>query len=566
MKDRIKCIFSLLLVASAMVLGCSSDDKPVTPEITLSDEVVVFAKGAAYKTVDISSNVDFTVASSQSWCTVTPQSGNSKSRVVKISVEANTSPDERTAVVTIAAGAYSKQINVNQALTEALILKQVQYSIPAGGGPLTVEYQTTGQAEITIGKSWITRNQTKTLSEKSETFNISANSSMVARTATIEFKLGNITETATIVQSGVDLAIPADQTGVESDAIALSKKMKIGWNLGNTLEAIGSETAWGNPKTTQALIDVVKAAGFDAVRIPCSWSTYLEDEVDYVIKDEWLARVKEVVDYCVASDLYAIINIHWDGGWLENNPVYEKQAAINKKQKALWNQIAVCFRDYDEHVLFAGTNEVHANYGTPSAENLEVQMSFNQTFVDAVRETGGKNAYRNLIVQSYNTNIDLAYKHLVMPVDKVSKRLMAEVHYYDPYEFTIDNSASYKYLWGAPYKNMTGVATWGQEDHLETEFNKMKIKFYDNGIPVILGEFAASLRDELPEAIKATHKESRCYYLKSVTAKALEKGMVPFYWDNGGTGNNASGLIDRVNRRVFHTDAVNALMEGAGKR
>jgi len=74
------------------------------------------------------------------------------------------------------------------------------------------------------------------------------------------------------------------------------------------------------------------------------------------------------------------------------------------------------------------------------------------------------------------------------------------------------------------------------------------------------------LRDELPEAIKATHKESRCYYLKSVTAKALEKGMVPFYWDNGGTGNNASGLIDRVNRRVFHTDAVNALMEGAGKR
>ncbi len=567
MKYRISIIFSFLLIVSSMiVVACSSDDKESTPEITISDETVNFAKGAAYKSVDISSNVNFTVSSSQSWCSVTPQSGNSENRVIKISVDANTSNDERNAVVTIAAGALSKQINVTQALTEALILKTTNYAISATGGVLTVEYQTTGQTEITVGNTWIIQNQTKTLSEKSVTFNISANSAMESRTGTIVFKLGSITETATIVQSGVDISVPADKTGMESNAIELSKKMKIGWNLGNSLEATGSETAWGNPKTTQSLIDLIKASGFDAVRIPCSWSTYLEDETNYVIKDQWLSRVKEVVDYCVSIGMYAIINIHWDGGWLENNPVYSKQTEINKKQKALWNQIAVCFRDYDEHLLFAGTNEVHFDYGTPSSENLTVQMSFNQTFVDAVRETGGKNAWRNLIVQSYNTNIDLADKHLVMPTDLVDNRLMAEVHYYDPYDFTLETSASYKYLWGAPYKNMTGVVTWGQEDYLENEFNKMKTKFSDNGIPVILGEFAASLRDELPEAIKATHKESRCYYLKSVTAKALEKGMVPFYWDNGGTGNNASGLFNRNTLTVVHDDALNALMEGAGKK
>ena len=566
MKYRIHFYFSCLVLLGILMSSCSSDDKEATPEIIISDEAVVFAKGAAYKSVDISSNVNFTVSSSQSWCTVTPQSGNSESRVIKISVEANTSNDQRNAVVTIAAGSYSRQISVAQALSDALILKQTQFNVAAAGGVLTVEYQTTGEAEITIGESWITKSEAKTLSEKTVTFNISANSAMSSRSGTIGFKLGSITETATVVQAGMDISIPADQTGVESDAMTLSRKMKIGWNLGNSLEATGSETAWGNPKTTQAIINVVKDAGFDVVRIPCAWSQYLQDDVNYVIKDEWLARVKEVVDYCVSVNMYAIINIHWDGGWLENNPVYEKQEAINKKQKALWNQIATYFRNYDEHLLFAGTNEVHADYGTPSAENLEVQMSFNQTFVDAVRETGGKNAYRNLIVQSYNTNIDLAFKHLKMPVDKVQNRLMAEVHYYDPWDFCGDDGSSYKYLWGAPYKDMNGVSNWGQEDYLDDTFHKMKSQFYDKGIPVILGEYGAMLRNALPEPQLTTHKESRCYYLKSVTAKALEKGIVPVYWDNGGGGSNSFALIDRSGLKVGQPDALQALMEGAGKR
>src|SRR5690606_14500704 len=150
-----------------------------------------------------------------------------------------------------------------------------------------------------------------------------------------------------------------------------------------------------------------------------------------------LERVKEVVDYCVDNNMYVVLNIHWDGGWLEENPTSSAQAAVNLKQKALWEQIAVYFRDYDEHLIFAGTNEVHADYGTPTNEHITVQLSYNQTFVNAVRSTGGRNAYRNLAVQSYNTNIQQAVNYLVMPQDVATKRLMAEVHYYDPFDFTL---------------------------------------------------------------------------------------------------------------------------------
>src|SRR4030043_227920 len=96
----------------------------------------------------------------------------------------------------------------------------------------------------------------------------------------------------------------------------IASQMKIGWNLGNTLEAICGENAWGNPNTSQRLIDSVKAAGYDAVRLPCAWDCHTANGV---IDPAWIARVKEVVDYCINDSMYVVLNIHWDGGWLENN-------------------------------------------------------------------------------------------------------------------------------------------------------------------------------------------------------------------------------------------------------
>jgi endoglucanase len=306
----------------------------------------------------------------------------------------------------------------------------------------------------------------------------------------------------------------------------------------------------------------VKAAGFDAVRIPCAWSGYLENTDNYRIRDLWLNRVREVVDYCIANDMHVILNIHWDGGWLEEHPLYANQVEVNKKQKALWEQIAVYFRDYDEHLLFAGTNEVRANYGTPTLEHIEVQQSYNQTFVDAVRSTGGKNKWRNLVVQAYNTNITHAKNHMIMPTDAdgVTDRLMAEVHFYDPYDFTLDNTGASKYLWGADFAGNPNCSTWGQEAWVESEFGIVKAKFIDHNIPVILGEYGATLRAALPEPALSNHLLARNHYLNYVNQVAKAKGIKTFYWDSGYTGNFGSGIFNRATGQPVHVDALNAII------
>jgi len=367
-------------------------------------------------------------------------------------------------------------------------------------------------------------------------------------------------------KEGTTLSIPADKTGMTKDAPALAAMMTFGWNIGNNLEVptgnnpdISGETQWGNPRISQTLINAVQAAGFNAIRIPCAWDSHIADRQTHRLSSAWLARVKEVVDYVVGNGMYAIINIHWDGGWLEENPTYAKQAEVNAKQKALWEQIAVYFRDYDEHLLFAGTNEVHANYGTPTAEHRTVQMSYNQTFVNAVRSTGGRNAWRNLVVQAYNTNIDHAVAYLQMPTDNVANRLMAEVHYYDPWNFCGDASST-EFLWGAEFAGSPNVSTWGQEDYVDAQFNKMKSNFVDHGIPVILGEYSATYRGTLTGQNLIDHKKSRANWLSYVTNSARQRGLVPFYWDNGATGNNGSGLFNRSTGGQVHADAIQAIM------
>jgi endoglucanase len=209
-------------------------------------------------------------------------------------------------------------------------------------------------------------------------------------------------------------SIALDSTGMSNlNSYEFSKKFGRGWNLGNSLEAIGGETAWGNPKTTQRLIDSIKAAGFNSIRIPVAWSRF-SDAPTYTIDTNWLARVEEVVNYALNDSMYIIMNEHWDGGWLQ--PTYAEQEANNERLAAMWQQIAVHFRDYDDHLIFAGTNEVlfDDNYGAPSVEYYTVQNGFNQVFVNTVRSTGGRNVYRYLAVQGFNTNIDYTVSYFSM--------------------------------------------------------------------------------------------------------------------------------------------------------
>ena len=359
--------------------------------------------------------------------------------------------------------------------------------------------------------------------------------------------------------------IAADASGMSSTAVQLAAKMKLGWNIGNSLEASGSEEGWGNPKVTKELINLVKANGFNAIRIPCTWNQYANNSTAK-ISAAWLTRVKEVVQYCVDNEMYVVLNIHWDGGWLEEHCTEDKKEANNAKQKAFWQQIATHFRDYDEHLLFASANEPNVD----DTNQMAVLNSYHQTFIDAVRSTGGKNAYRNLIVQGPRTDITKTNNWMnTLPTDKVADRMMVEIHCYTPWAFaglTKDESWSKMfYYWGADNHSATDTdhnPDWGEEAQVNADFKLMKTKFIDKGIPVIMGEYGAIRRSDLTGDNLALHLKSRNYYLNYVTKQAKANGLIPFYWDEGSITNNGFGIFNRKTNTVFDVQALNALMDG----
>lgn len=329
--------------------------------------------------------------------------------------------------------------------------------------------------------------------------------------------------------------------------------MGLGWNLGNSLEAIGGETAWGNPMVTQQLINSIKAAGFDTIRIPVAWSQF-SDEANFVINSNWIARVEEVVNYALSADMYVVMNQHWDGGWMQ--PTYAQQEYVNNRLQIMWTQIANHFKDYDSRLLFAGTNEVmvEGDYGTPTVEYYTVQNSFNQTFVDAVRATGGANASRYLVVQGFNTNIDHTVNFAVVPTDSATNRLMMEVHYYDPYNFTLNTNSNIT-QWGVIATDPSVTETWANESYVDATFQKMKTNFVDQGIAVILGEYGVVSRANV-----AGHETYREYWNQYITQSAVDHGMVPIYWDNGYSGDGGMALFDRASGNQLYPNIINAII------
>jgi endoglucanase len=341
-------------------------------------------------------------------------------------------------------------------------------------------------------------------------------------------------------------------------SLQLSQEMAPGWNLGNSLEAIGGETNWGNPAPTQATLNMIKAAGFNTVRIPLSWKQYADSNDN--IRADWMARVTEVVNYARNAGLYVIINIHWDGGWMDT-PTYAQQATINARIQKFWTQIANNFRNYDDHLLFAGTNEVMManDYSTPTIEYYTVQNSFNQTFVNAVRATGGNNAVRHLVVQGFNTNVDYTYSYFTVPNDSVANRLMVEVHYYDPYDFTINTGNDNIWQWGSIATSPANTETWANESYVDAQFDKLKQRFIDGlGMPVLMGEYAAVMRPNVDSAQKY-----RTYWDQYVTHSARTRGIVPTYWDDGYTGNHSMGLFNRANGTQAYPDLVGTIVNAA---
>lgn len=311
------------------------------------------------------------------------------------------------------------------------------------------------------------------------------------------------------------------------------KEMGVGWNLGNTLEACGSwitgssvenyETAWGNPVTTKEMIDGIAGAGFKSVRIPVAWSNMMAE--DYTIDASLISRVKEVTGYVLDNDMYAIINIHWDGGWISKAD--EDHDGTLEKYKAVWKQVTAEFSDYSDKLILESLNEegVYENTWNRYSNVGDKEKAFgllnelNQTFVDLVRESGGNNAKRHLLIAGYATDVDLtcdpAFK---MPADP-QNRCAVSVHYYTPSTFAILTEDA---DWGK------ARSTWGSTkeiNELNGYMDKLKTTFVDKGVPVIIGEFGTTTTNKEPESVRL--------YLRSVAQVAWDRGMCPMLWDNG---------------------------------
>lgn len=554
----IKNIFSLLLFTLLVTLISCAGETTVVPELTVAKDAIVCTKESGTTLLAIKSNVAWTATSSQTWCTLTPTSGEAGTVQISVVVTVNTTPSDREALITIKAGSLTKEVRVTQKLKNFLVLEHKNYTAATVGGDITVNIQSGLDYTATIPQEWITLKSIST-DKKTQVFTIAENSTNITRTGLIIYASEDLKDTIKVVQTGKNLSIPADATGMSSTATELAKKMKLGLNIGNTMEATGGETGWGNPLITNNLIKAIKLNGFNAIRLPVAWNQYA-DQTTSIIKATWLSRVKQVVQYCIDNDMYVIVNIHWDGGWLEENCTEAKKVENNAKQKAFWEQIAVTLRDYDERVLFASANEPNVK----DATQMSVLLSYHQTFIDAVRSTGGKNAYRVVIVQGPSTDIETTNKLMTtLPTDKVANRMMAEVHYYTPWNFCgMEKDESYGkmfYYWGAGNHSTTDAArnpTWGEEATVDANFALMKTQFVDKGIPVIIGEFGATARTNLTGDALKLHLASRAYYFKYVTKQAVANGFLPFFWDTG-------GLINRNNYTVADQQALDGLIQGA---
>jgi endoglucanase len=573
--------YSFILICITFV-GCSKDEVNI---LTITPQQVNISANGGSGSITLKTDAkSWTIANSASdWLNVSSTSGNIKDATISLTVTTRTLAP-RSATVTVSAGdAKPVLVTVSQPSSEFL------YSFTTGsalqfkqaGETQLLEIETTSpQWSLSADADWLQFDKSSGLGgTKTISITALANSS-VTRAATISITSENAQTVQVQVQQAGDIypsyntsPTEPDATGMSSNAVELAAKIKLGWNLGNALEAtsgtLGNETLWGNPLTTKALIDVVKASGFNAVRLPCSWNGYLANQATAEIKLSWLNRVKEVVQYCVDNDMYVLLNIHWDGGWLDGNINAEKKDETRAKQKALWEQIATTMRDFDEHVMFASANEPPVN----NPGEMSILLSYHQAFVDAVRSTGGRNSHRVLVIQGPSTDIEKTVTLMnAMPTDQVEGRMMAEVHYYGPWQFCgLTDDADWGtmfYYWGNGYHSTTDLTrnpSWdSEEEYMTAEFQKVKTKFVDKGIPVVLGEYGAIRRTEdLTGDALTLHLASRTYWHKYATQQAIAHGMLPFYWDNGYLSNEQFGIFNRQNNTVGDQQVLDALVEGS---
>ena len=368
-----------------------------------------------------------------------------------------------------------------------------------------------------------------------------------------------------------------------ADTEAILEDMGLGWNLGNSLDATGgsgldTETSWSNPKTTQALIDKVKSLGFNTVRVPVSWGKHVSGD-NYTIDSAWLARVKEVVDYCYKNDMYVILNIHHDtksSASASGAGYYPRSSAYSSSEKfvtSVWSQAAEYFKDYDYHLIFETLNEPRligtgyewwfSKWNIPSEvkDAIDCINKLNQKAVDTIRDTGSNNRGRLIMCPGYDASIDGAtVSGFKLPTDISGNknRIAVSVHAYSPYNFAMNVGSG-----------STSTYTSSIKSELRDLFSTLKSNFRDKGIPVVIGEFGSTDKNNTAERVK---------WATDYTALAKKNNIPCVLWDNNAFAryNGSSivlnseyhGYINRKNNTVTSPakDVIEALMKPYGKK
>lgn len=364
----------------------------------------------------------------------------------------------------------------------------------------------------------------------------------------------------------------------QSSASQIIADMGAGWNLGNQLEANSngypSETAWGNPTVTQALIDKVHAAGFKSIRIPVSYLRSIGPGPNYTINSAWLNRVQQVVNYAYNRGMHVMINVHGDGyksipgSWLICDAA--DQTTIRAKYQKVWQQIAARFQSYDSRLILESMNEeFDGQYGRPTQPCYSNINTYNQIFVDTVRRAGGNNSSRWLLVPGWNTNIDYTagnygfklptdqYRSSSIPANE--QRIMLSVHYYAPWDFAGETNGNIT-QWGRGATNPAKRSTWGQEDYLDAQLKAMYDKFVTRGYPVVVGEYGSIDKS----SFDWLNNRYRADFARALAATSKKYGAASVYWDNGANGQYGFGLFNRSSNTVTQQGIVNAIKSGSG--
>jgi len=323
------------------------------------------------------------------------------------------------------------------------------------------------------------------------------------------------------------------------------KEMFLGWNLGNTFDGSPNETSWGNPETTQAMVQAVATAGFKTMRIPVTWTSHIGAAPSYTVDSAWMAKVVQVAQWAVGAGMYAIVNTHHDadGQWIKFPDPADAtvQAQVTAEVTAVWTQVANAFKNFNDYLIFECFNEPHGSVASYSGGDATEQGELNaylEACVNAVRGTGGNNALRDIMIQPIGASPVQAAVQSLLKVSIISDpNLLISLHTYYPVGFGLNGNPT---TWGASASDYTAMAS-----SLDQILGWLPTQ------AIVIGEWGSVSKDQLT---------SREKHAKAYTQDVTKRGMCPVWWDNGGAD---FGLLNRKAVTWTYPTIVSNLVAGS---